>query len=85
MTCETIKDSFILKFLSRIILIPFIAGISYEILKFSYSHPNNFILKLFIIPGLWFQKITTIYPEKKHLEVAMAVVQKAVKMEKVKS
>jgi uncharacterized protein YqhQ len=79
------SESFLIKFLSRIILIPIIAGISYEILKFAYAHPKNWLINLLIIPGLLFQKITTIYPRDKHIEVAMAVVKEAVKRESIKN
>lgn len=72
-----ITDSrWIVKFLSRIILIPVIAGISYEILKLSSKYGENPVMKAIIAPGLWVQKITTIKPTKKQLEVAIAALNK---------
>ena len=55
----------------RILLIPFIAGISYEVLKTSDKFQNNFLFKLISIPGLALQKITTKEPTKKQIEVAI--------------
>jgi len=60
------------KLLSRIILIPVIAGISYEILKISAKYNKNPIWKIFIYPGLLIQKITTKKPSKDQIEVAIA-------------
>lgn len=59
---------------TRIALIPVIAGLSYEILKASDRRPNNIILKLFSLPGLWLQRITTRKPENDQIEVAIASV-----------
>ncbi len=56
----------------RILLIPIIAGISYELLKLSARFPRNIILRFFMLPGLWVQKITTRKPDKKQIEVAIA-------------
>lgn len=56
----------------RIVLIPVIAGISYELLKLSARWPNNLVLKALMQPGLWVQKITTRSPQKDQIEVAIA-------------
>ncbi len=65
------SDSWIIKFLLRILLIPFIAAVSYEILKFSAKHQNNVFFRYLIKPGLWFQMITTRKPDKRQIEVAI--------------
>ena len=52
--------------------LPVIAGIAYEILKYSAKFQNNFIVKALIQPGLWLQRITTKEPNKKQIEVAVA-------------
>lgn len=62
--------NFVLKAASRIILLPLIAGISYEILKLSAKWQKNIITKIFIFPGLMFQKITTKEPDTSQIEVA---------------
>ena len=68
----------------RIFLIPFIAGISYEILKISDKKQNNIIFKLISIPGLILQKITTKEPNKKQIEVAIISLKKLLEIEKIK-
>ena len=52
----------------RILLLPLIAGISYEILKISDKKQNNLLFKFISMPGLWLQKITTKEPNKKQIE-----------------
>lgn len=74
------KDShFLIKFGSRIIFMPLIAGISYEILKLSGKHADNVIVKILIAPGLWLQKITTREPDDAMLEVAMVSIKEALR------
>ena len=60
----------------RILLVPVIAGISYEILKLGGKYPKNPLLKLLIIPGLWAQSLTTRQPDDKQVEVAIASLKK---------
>ncbi len=55
----------------RIILMPFICGISYEILRFVGRHDQNPICKFLCKPGLWLQKFTTNEPDDKIIEVAI--------------
>lgn len=65
-----------LKVLSRIVLIPVIAGIAYEFLKFSAVHQENRIMKLLIAPGLALQGMTTREPDLSMLEVSIAALQR---------
>lgn len=65
-------DNFLLKFLSRIILIPVIAGISYELLRFSAKFSNTFIGGAIAYPGVMLQKITTKKPDDGQIKVAIA-------------
>jgi uncharacterized protein YqhQ len=58
------------KYLIRILLLPVIAGIGYEIIKQSPKFENNFFFKIIIYPGLLVQKLTTREPDDKQLEVA---------------
>ena len=66
----------------RILLIPLIAGISYEILKVSDKHQKNLLFKLISMPGLALQKITTKEPTNKQIEVAIFSLKKLLEMEK---
>jgi len=65
----------------RILLIPIIAGTSYEILKLSAKHEKNIIVKTLIQPGLWLQKITTKEPNNKQIEVAIKALKTVLEME----
>ncbi len=69
---------------ARILLIPVIAGISYEILKMSDKRQNNILFKIISLPGLWLQKITTQEPTNKQVEVAIYSLKKLLQAEKNK-
>ncbi len=58
-------------------LLPFVAGGSYEILKFSAKKRNNPIVNALIQPGLWLQRITTKEPNLEQLEVAIVALESA--------
>jgi uncharacterized protein YqhQ len=62
---------FIEKFLSRIILMPLIAGVSYEFIKFSSKRMKNPLVRFAAAPGLWLQKLTTGNPSHDQIEVAV--------------
>ncbi len=66
----------------RILLIPVIAGISYEILKVSDKLQHNMLFRLISLPGLWLQKITTKDPNTKQIEVAVYSLKKLLEIEK---
>lgn len=55
----------------KIILLPVVAGISYEFLKFSSKHMDSKIMRTLIAPGLWLQNLTTREPDEKQIEVAV--------------
>ncbi len=57
---------------SRVIGIPVIAGISYELLKLSGANQDNLFGRFMAAPGLWLQRLTTRYPEPDQIEVAIA-------------
>jgi uncharacterized protein YqhQ len=61
-----------LRIISRIALIPLIAGIAYELLRLGGRHPNSPLLKLIVAPGLLLQTLTTRYPDRSQMEVAIA-------------
>lgn len=63
--------------LSRIILIPVIAAISYEFIRFEAAFGHNRLIQWLLVPGLWLQAMTTRKPEDNQLEVAIAALKKA--------
>jgi uncharacterized protein YqhQ len=71
---------FILKAGSRIILLPMIAGISYEFLKWSASNENHPLVKMIITPGLALQRLTTREPDDSQLEVAIRSLNEALEV-----
>jgi uncharacterized protein YqhQ len=71
---------FYLKAGSRIFLLPMIAGISYEFLKWSATHDNHPLVKLIITPGLALQRLTTREPDDSQLEVAIRSLNEALEI-----
>ena len=67
-------DSRVLRLLLRIVLIPVIAGISYEIIRFA-GRGDNLLLRILSAPGLWLQRITTREPDAGMVQVAIAAVE----------
>ncbi|MBS5335612.1 MAG: DUF1385 domain-containing protein [Anaerovoracaceae bacterium] len=65
-----------LRIISRILVLPLIAGLSYELLKWA-GRSDNVIVKILSMPGLYLQKLTTREPDKKQLEVAIAAMKAA--------
>jgi uncharacterized protein YqhQ len=66
-----------LKILSRLLLLPVVAGISYEALRFSgKEYDKHLWVRLLVKPGLWLQMITTAEPTDDMLEVALASIKR---------
>jgi len=68
---------FVVKFLARVVLIPLIAVLAYEIIRFAARHLNNRVCRTLIQPGLWLQKITTKEPDDSQLEIAITALREA--------
>jgi uncharacterized protein YqhQ len=62
---------------SRVVLIPVIAGVSYELLRFGARHRDSRAIRWLFEPGIWVQKITTKQPTDAMLEVAIVSVEQA--------
>jgi len=65
------KQTLLLRIAYRIAIIPLIAGISYEILKLSAKNMDKRVVRWMVMPGLWFQKLTTKEPDENQIEVAI--------------
>ncbi|MCR4407989.1 MAG: DUF1385 domain-containing protein [Anaerolineae bacterium] len=65
-----------IRLISRVLLIPVIAGLSYEVIRFSAAHRHNPLMRAILAPGLWLQQLTTREPELPMLEVAIAALQR---------
>ena len=66
---------------SRVVLIPVIAAIGYEITYFSARHTGNWFVKILLAPGLLMQSLTTGQPDDRQMEVAIAAMNKAVEVD----
>ncbi len=77
-------QSFSERLATHLMLLPVIAGLSYEILKFSGKFRSNSIVKTLSLPGLWLQKLTTGHPDDDMLEVAICALKAALDTEETK-
>jgi uncharacterized protein YqhQ len=66
---------------SRIALIPVIMALGYEVIYFGARHTKNWLMKIVLAPGLFFQALTTGEPDDKQMEVAIAAMNKAVEID----
>jgi len=73
-------SGFGMKLLSRIVLLPFIAGISYELIRFAAKRRGSFLATL-TAPGLWLQRITTKPPSDEQAAVAIRALEGAMALE----
>lgn len=67
-------DSPILRVVYRVALVPVIAGVSYEFIRFA-GNTNNMIVRILSVPGMWLQALTTKEPDDDMIEVAIAAVE----------
>ena len=74
-------DSLLFNFLVRIVLIPVVAGLSYEIIRLSARKEGGAFFKLITLPGVWLQNVTTKEPDDKQLEVAIEALKESLKLE----
>jgi len=70
-----------IRVLSRIVLIPVIAGVAYELLRLGGKYPDSVLMKVIVAPGLLLQSLTTRYPDESQMEVAIASMQELLKRE----
>jgi len=71
-----------IRILSRIALIPVIAAISYEIMKFGAGHIKNKIVRILLAPGLMLQAITTREPDDSQLEAAISALNEVIEIDR---
>jgi uncharacterized protein YqhQ len=66
---------------SRILLLPVIAGIAYELIRFAGKHTQNRLLMTLLAPGLWLQRLTTREPSLDQLEVSIRALREVLRLE----
>ena len=74
-------EGFALRFLMRILLLPVIAGISYEVIRFAAKHQGTLWASM-VLPGLWLQRITTKDPADDQVEISIQSLEAAMALEK---
>lgn len=74
-------DSLLFNFLVRLVLMPLVAGLSYEIIRLSARKEGGAFFKFITRPGVWLQNITTQEPDDKQLEVAIEALKESLKLE----
>jgi len=74
-------DSLLFNFLVRIVLMPVVAGLSYEIIRLSARKEGGAFFKIITLPGVWLQNVTTKEPDDKQLEVAIEALKESLKLE----
>jgi len=66
---------------TRVLLLPVIAGIAYELIRFAGKHSKNRILMTLLAPGLWLQRLTTREPSLDQLEVSIRALKEVLQLE----
>ncbi len=74
-------DSFVMRFLGRIALLPLVAGLSYELIRFAAKRRRSLMAKI-TAPGLWLQRITTQPPSDEQTAVAIRALEGAMELER---
>jgi len=74
-------DSLLFNFLVRIVLMPVVAGLSYEIIRLSARKEGGAFFKIITLPGVWLQNVTTKEPDDDQLEVAIEALKESLKLE----
>jgi uncharacterized protein YqhQ len=67
---------------SRVLLLPVLAGISYELLKITAKYPDFFFCRVIMAPGRWLQSLTTNEPDEAQIEVAISALQAVLEEDK---
>jgi uncharacterized protein YqhQ len=73
-------DSFWMKFVSRVALLPLIVGVSYELIRFAAKRQRG-LMGILTRPGLWLQRVTTQPPSNAQTEVAIHALERAMQLE----
>jgi uncharacterized protein YqhQ len=70
---------------TRIALLPVIAGLAYELIRFAGKHQRNPFLMTLLAPGLWLQRLTTRQPSLDQIEVSIHALKEVLSLEKVEA
>jgi uncharacterized protein YqhQ len=71
--------------IERILLLPVIAGLAYELIRFAGKHAGNRVVRTLLAPGLWLQRLTTREPSLEQLEVSVRALREVLTLEEQRS
>ena len=71
--------------ISRILLLPVIAGLAYELIRYAGKHQDNRVLMAALAPGLWLQRLTTRQPDLEQIEVSIRALEEVIRVEQSES
>lgn len=74
-------DAFWMNLVVRIALMPLVAGLSYEVIRYAAKKESGAIFKIMTLPGIWLQNITTQEPDGEQLEVAIRALNESLELE----
>ncbi len=66
---------------TRILMLPLIAGLAYEVIRFAGRHPDHPVLRTILAPGLWLQRLTTREPTLDQVEVSIRALREVLRLE----
>jgi len=78
------QPDFWMNFALRVAFLPIVAGVAYEVLKWSAKYAEHSMVRLITLPGLLFQRITTQEPTDDQLEVALTALRQALELEEMR-
>ena len=70
---------------SRILLLPLIAGLAYEVIRFAGKHSDNRLLMAMLAPGMWLQRLTTRQPDDDQVEVSIRALERVLEREQAET
>ena len=71
--------------ISRILLLPVIAGLAYELIRYAGKHQDNRVLMAALAPGLWLQRLTTRQPDLEQIAVSIRALEEVIRVEQSES
>ena len=75
------RPPFVLRVLSRIVLLPVIAGVGFELIMLTARYRSNLLARIVAAPGMWVQRLTTREPDDEQVEVAIAAMDRVLEDE----
>ena len=71
--------------LSRIALLPLIAGLAYEVIRYAGKHSDNRFLMAMLAPGMWLQRLTTRQPDDEQVEVSIRALKRVLELDEAET